>query len=545
MKTYNKFALLFTLLFVSVALSAQTDEKLIRKGNRNYRHSNYTEAEVNYKRALETRPNNAKAQFNLGDALFAQENYDGAYEAFQLVVEMTPDASLKSNAVYNMGNCLLAQDKYYDAFNIYKVALKLNPNNEDALYNLEYCRAHLKKSHIYIFGGIEHGVVEASDEIAFNGQKITLSSKADEGYALSKYVVVRADNTEVTVEVSGNSFVMPKFDVLVTAEFKQAHKISIEEKIPHGTVMADKKMAIEGQQVNLSAKPDVNFMVDKYIVYKTGNKNDTVPVNDTVFTMPDFDVTVTATFRTALHVSVKAAENGIIKVTDSVARPGQNIGVIVLPSKGFRLGELKVISDVDPSTSAPVSDGNVFQMPDTDVTVWATFVENDQYYKVTADTLIEGGHVLLDVDQATYRETVSLRNAPEPGYQFKEYRICMEGDTSVKVQPLGNFFTMPDFDVVVSAVFEKNEGENQQQQQQQNQENQQQDQQDQQQDQQNQQQNDQQQQNQQQNQQNQDMSKEDAQRMLDALENQEKKTMEKVNEQKIRIQPKRQSEKDW
>ena len=41
------------------------------------------------------------------------------------------------------------------------------------------------------------------------------------------------------------------------------------------------------------------------------------------------------------------------------------------------------------------------------------------------------------------------------------------------------------------------------------------------------------------------MSKEDAQRMLDALENQEKKTMEKVNEQKVRQQPKKKSDKDW
>ena len=41
------------------------------------------------------------------------------------------------------------------------------------------------------------------------------------------------------------------------------------------------------------------------------------------------------------------------------------------------------------------------------------------------------------------------------------------------------------------------------------------------------------------------MSKEDAQRMLDALENQEKKTMEKVNEQKVRQHPKKKSDKDW
>ena len=155
-------------------------------------------------------------------------------------------------------------------------------------------------------------------------------------------------------------------------------------------------------------------------------------------------------------------------------------------------------------------------MIDSDVTVKAEFVEATDYYKVIPDTTLKEGHVLLDQVEATRRETVALRNAPEPGYQFKEYVIHQVGDTAVKVQPLGNFFTMPDFDVEVSAIFEKSEGQDQQQQQQQNQE-----------------------------QQSQQMSKEDAQRMLDALENQEKKTMEKVNEQKVRQQPKKKSDKDW
>ena len=186
----------------------------------------------------------------------------------------------------------------------------------------------------------------------------------------------------------------------------------------------------------------------------------------------------------------------------------------------------------------------MFQMLDTDVTVKATFVEATDYYKVQPDTAVKGGHVLIDQTEATRRETVKLDNAPEPGYQFKEYVIHQVGDTAVKVQPLGNFFTMPDFDVEVSAVFEKSEGEDQQQQQQQQE--QQQDQQEQeQQDQQQNQDQDQQQQQQNQQQQSQQMSKEDAQRMLDALENQEKKTMEKVNEQKVRQQPKKKSDKDW
>ena len=544
MKTLRKYLTTIVLLFAVMSVSAQTDEKFIRKGNRQYNKSNFTEAEVNYKKALEARPNNANAQFNIGDALFAQENYDGAYEAFQKVVEMSPDAKLKSNAVYNMGNCLLAQDRYYDAFNIYKVSLRLNPENADALYNLEYCRAHLVKSRIWVVQP-ENGRVEADEEEAFNGQRVTLTAKPDADYALSKYVVVRADNQSVTVDVSGNSFVMPKFNVLVTAEFKKAHKIEVEKNIAHGTVSADKQRAIEGQQVVLKGQGEDGYVVDKFIVYKTGSRNDTVQVNDTVFQMPDFDVTVTATFRTALKVSVDSVSNGTIRVTDSLVKAGQNIGIIVKPDKGFQLGELRVVSDKDATASAPVSDDNLFQMLDSDVTVKANFVEATDYYKVSADTTIEGGHVLLDQDQATRRETVALRNAPEPGYQFKEYVIHQVGDTAVKVQPLGNFFTMPDFDVVVSAVFEKSEGQDQQQQQQQqDQQQEQQDQQDQQQ-QQDQQNQDQQQQQQQQQQQSQEMSKEDAQRMLDALENQEKKTMEKVNEQKVRQQPKKKSDKDW
>lgn len=544
MKTFCKYLTTIILAFVFLSASAQSDEKLIRKGNRQYKKQNFTEAEVNYKKALEVRPNNANAQFNLGDALFAQENYDAAFEAFQKVVEMSPDAKLKSDAVFNMGNCLLAQNRYYDAFNIYKVSLKLNPENANALYNLEFCRAHLVKSHIWVVQP-EHGKVEASETEAFNGQRIMLSSKGDADFALSGYKVVRADNQSVEVQVSGNSFEMPKFDVLVTAEFKQAHKIEIEKNIKNGTVRADKTKAIEGQQVVLKGEGEDGFIVDKFIVYKTGSRNDTVHVNDTMFQMPDFDVTVTATFRTALKVRIDSVSNGVIKVTDSIAKPGQNIGVIVKPDKGFQLGDLRVVSENDATESAPISDDNIFQMINTDVRVKASFVEATDYFKVEADTTIEGGHVLLDVSEATRRETVALRNAPEPGYQFKEYVIHQVGDTSIKVQPLGNFFTMPDFDVEVSAVFEKSEGQDQQQQQQ-NQDQQQQDQQDQQaQQQQQNQQNQDQQQQQQQQQQSQEMSKEDAQRMLDALENQEKQTMEKVNEQKVRQQPKKKSDKDW
>ena len=536
-----RYLTLVVFLSSVLSVSAQSDEKAIRRGNRNYKSANYEKAIENYRKALQIRPNNAKAQFNLGDVYYAKQSYDTAYNEFQKVLELSPDVKLKSDAVYNMGNCMLAQNKYYDAFNLYKVSLKLNPENENALYNLEFCRAYLVKSKIWVVQP-EHGRVEAKEKEAFNGQRVTLTAQPDEDYALSQYVVVKADNQQVTVDVSGSSFIMPKFNVLVTAEFKKAHRIDVDKNIQHGKVQADRQKAVEGQQVSLEAQGEGDYVLDKFTVYKTGSPKDTVPVNEKSFKMPDFDVTVTATFRSALRVSVDSVANGSVRVTDSLVKPGDNVGIIVKPNKGYQLGDLRVVGQKDASTSAPVSDDNVFQMIDDDVRVKAEFVEATDYYKVQADTTLKGGHVLLDQSEATRRETVKLDNAPEPGYQFKEYVIHQVGDTAVKVQPLGNYFTMPDFDVEVSAVFEKSEGENQNQQQQQQE---QQDQQDQEQQQDQQQSQDQQNQQQNQQQQNQQMSKDDAQRMLDALENQEKKTMEKVNEQKVRQQPKKKSDKDW
>ena len=182
----NRIVLLLALMLSVLAMPAQTVEKQIRKGNRQYHRNNFTEAEVLFRKALEAKPTSAEAQFNLGDALYKQEHWQEAMEAFQKVLDITPDAKLKSKATFNMGNCLLEQGKYYDAFNIYKIALKFNPENSDALYNLEYCRAHLVKSHIWVNPNIPHGKVEASEDMAFNGQMVTLKGEADENYALSQ-----------------------------------------------------------------------------------------------------------------------------------------------------------------------------------------------------------------------------------------------------------------------------------------------------------------------------------------------------------------------
>ena len=222
--------LLIALLVLLVAtMQAQNVDKLIRKGNRNYKSGDYTEAEVYYRKVIDASPTNADAHFNLGDALFQQENYDDAMKAYQKVLEVSPDAKLKSKAVFNMGACMMAQEKYYDAFELYKVALKLDENNEDALYNLEYCRTHLVKSRVWVLPNIPHGTVTAREKTAYNGQMVNLSSEPEEDYGLANYIVVKADDTQVTVPVSGSRFEMPKFDV---EEYAKRYPHAVPVQVP-------------------------------------------------------------------------------------------------------------------------------------------------------------------------------------------------------------------------------------------------------------------------------------------------------------------------
>lgn len=233
----KKQIVLIILMLAAVSLQAQSPEKLLRRGNRQYRKGNYAEAEAQYRKLLADTVYDkdefdirVDAQFNLGDALYKQEKYDEAFKAFHAVTEQTNDSKLKSKAYFNMGNCLLTQNRYYDAFCIFKKALRINPDNEDALYNLEFCRAHLVKSQIWVDPEIPHGQVWASEKEAFNGQVVFLQNEPEKGYQLKEYQICQMGDTSVHIQPQSDTllkmdyFVMPPFDVEVSAAFEKPDK---------------------------------------------------------------------------------------------------------------------------------------------------------------------------------------------------------------------------------------------------------------------------------------------------------------------------------
>jgi len=135
------------ILFLSPMLCtfAQKESTLLRQGNKSYNSGKYKEAEKDYRKALEVNKESVKGQFNLGDALYQQKNFQESTNIFGSLTEKNIDKSDKADVYYNLGNSLLEAKEYEKSIAAYKQSLLNNPSNIDTKYNLEYARMMLKK----------------------------------------------------------------------------------------------------------------------------------------------------------------------------------------------------------------------------------------------------------------------------------------------------------------------------------------------------------------------------------------------------------------
>ncbi|MDQ1267217.1 MAG: Ca-activated chloride channel, partial [Bacteroidota bacterium] len=111
-----------------------------RDGNKLFKEKKYNDAEIKYRKSLQKNQDNYKANFNLGDALYKQNQYDKATEQFEGIANQNKDKKARADALHNLGNSYLAAKKYDQAFNAYKESLINNPKDMDTKYNLEYSR---------------------------------------------------------------------------------------------------------------------------------------------------------------------------------------------------------------------------------------------------------------------------------------------------------------------------------------------------------------------------------------------------------------------
>ena len=135
----RKISMILILLTVSLSTFAQKEASDVRRGNREYRKQNYTEAEVDYRRGLEKNRDGYEAHYNLGDALFKQDKYADAQAEFETAAKLLDkktDKERYAKAMHNIGNCNFAQQNYGQAVTAYQESLRANPKDNDTRYNL-------------------------------------------------------------------------------------------------------------------------------------------------------------------------------------------------------------------------------------------------------------------------------------------------------------------------------------------------------------------------------------------------------------------------
>ncbi|MBN2481642.1 MAG: tetratricopeptide repeat protein [Bacteroidales bacterium] len=119
------------------AVYAQVEQKYLRRGNKDFREHHYHEAEINYRRALEKNSGSAKANYNLGNAMYKQDQYEAAASRYNMLLHQSDDIAESAKYFYNLGNSLYKSQKYAESVSAYKNALLIRPDDMDAKHNLQ------------------------------------------------------------------------------------------------------------------------------------------------------------------------------------------------------------------------------------------------------------------------------------------------------------------------------------------------------------------------------------------------------------------------
>ncbi len=139
--------LMVCLLAFGGAMAQRMPERhLVRKGNRQFSREKYEKSIESYTRAAEAAPTSFEAAFNLANAQFRTERYDGAEKGLaRLAADTTLVDADRADAAYNLGNAQFAQQKLKEALASYRLAMRLNPDDQEAKYNYAYTKHLLQQ----------------------------------------------------------------------------------------------------------------------------------------------------------------------------------------------------------------------------------------------------------------------------------------------------------------------------------------------------------------------------------------------------------------
>jgi len=139
-----------------VAVEAASPKRSVKEGNLLYQKGDYAASREKYAEALKKIPESDIINFNLGTALYKDEDYEKAADHLQKAL-LSENDELKKGAYYNLGNALyksgimheeddisLAISSLEKSLSQYERALAID-KDDDAQHNYEYVKEELKR----------------------------------------------------------------------------------------------------------------------------------------------------------------------------------------------------------------------------------------------------------------------------------------------------------------------------------------------------------------------------------------------------------------
>jgi hypothetical protein len=225
--------------------------------------------------------------------------------------------------------------------------------------------------------------------------------------------------------------------------------------------------AAAGAKVHINVAPgSYKALSSLSLTRADGSKATTI--SDGVFTMPESDVTVSATFTSGHYIGTSSKGGTVLLTLNGVevshAVKGAKVKVDVTPKDGYEISGISVVNTSNGKVVAgDVKNGGTFTMPDTTVMVQVTYKTSATYKLNKVNIDLNGSYALKSGNteiSSTIAGTKILIDAdPADGYKVGTITVTTV-NSNKKVTVNDNYFTMPTDDVNVSVSFvEANEKE--------------------------------------------------------------------------------------
>lgn len=127
------------------AVSANIFDMSLWTADTKLQKEEYSVAVNEYLKIQAKDPRNERLNYNLGIGLYRLGAFDNAAFNFQQSAQQASSPILKEKALYNLGNALFKQEDYENAIKAYEGALQIDPDDEDTKFNLELARKKLEQ----------------------------------------------------------------------------------------------------------------------------------------------------------------------------------------------------------------------------------------------------------------------------------------------------------------------------------------------------------------------------------------------------------------